>query len=184
MTDATRRLTGSDSVAALRDAVRTVPDFPEPGIQFKDITPLLASPKLLRSAVNFLVEPFIESGVTHVIGIESRGFILGAMMADELACAFVPVRKAGKLPWKTVRESYELEYGTDTIEVHADAFGAGSRILVHDDVIATGGTAAATGRLVRRLGGTLEGYSFLIELTALSGRAKLNGSTVHAVLTL
>jgi adenine phosphoribosyltransferase len=170
------------SLQDLFAAVRTVPDFPQPGVQFKDITPLLASSRLLRSAVEHLVAPYRGRAITHVAGIESRGFILGAMIADELGCGFVPVRKHGKLPWRTAKESYELEYGKDTIEMHSDAVGAGDVVLIHDDVIATGGTAAAAGRLVSSLGARVEGYSFLIELGELNGISRLNGSEVHSVL--
>lgn len=165
-------------------AIRTVPDFPEPGIKFKDITPLLASPDLLREAVSALVSPFRESGITHVVGIESRGFILGAMIADELDCGFVPVRKQGKLPWQTARETYALEYGEDVIEMHVDAFGPGDRVLIHDDVIATGGTAAAAGRLTASLGAEVAGFCFLIGLSALNGIERLDGHIVHTVLDL
>ncbi|MEM8558832.1 MAG: adenine phosphoribosyltransferase [Bacteroidota bacterium] len=173
----------------LADAIRTVPDFPKPGIQFKDVTPLLADPALLVEAVDRLVAPYADAGVTHVVGIESRGFILGAMMADRLGAGFVPVRKPGKLPGETARESYALEYGSDALDIHTDAFaaaldaGQSARVLVHDDVIATGGTAAATARLVDRAGGTLVGFAFLIELAFLDGRAKLpDDAPVHAIL--
>ncbi|MEL6444351.1 MAG: adenine phosphoribosyltransferase [Bacteroidota bacterium] len=173
----------------LAEAVRTVPDFPKPGIQFKDITPILADPALLVRAVDQLVAPFAGQGITHVVGIESRGFILGAMLADRLGAGFVPVRKPGKLPGETARESYALEYGSDALDIHIDAFAAtidagdGAQVLVHDDVIATGGTAAATARLVERAGGTLAGFAFLIELDVLDGRTKLpDGAPVHAIL--
>jgi adenine phosphoribosyltransferase len=154
----------------LHGAVRTIENFPEPGIQFKDITPILADPELLRFAVNALSDPFRSLGISRVIGIEARGFILGAMIADELGAGFVPVRKRGKLPFRTVRESYDLEYGSDVIEMHEDAIPAGERVLIHDDVIATGGTANATRRLVERSGGIIQGFSFLIEIDALNGR--------------
>ncbi|QXD16525.1 adenine phosphoribosyltransferase [Rhodocaloribacter litoris] len=168
---------------ALREAVRTIPDFPRPGIQFKDITPLLARPDLLREAVRLLAAPFEETGVTRVVAIEARGFILGSMLAQHLGAGFVPVRKAGKLPYRTVQETYALEYGTDTIEMHVDALGPGDRVLIHDDVIATGGTAAATTRLVQRAGAGVVGCAFLIELGFLEGRTRLDGNVpVHAVL--
>ena len=173
----------------LAEAVRTVPDFPKPGIQFKDITPILADPALLVRAVDQLVAPIAGQGITHVVGIESRGFILGAMLADRLGAGFVPVRKPGKLPGETARESYALEYGSDALDIHIAAFAAtidagdGAQVLVHDDVIATGGTAAATARLVERAGGTLAGFAFLIELDVLDGRTKLpDGAPVHAIL--
>ncbi len=168
----------------LADAVRTIPDFPEPGIQFKDITPILADARLLRAAVNGLAAEWQSEGITKVIGIESRGFILGAMLADELNAGFIPVRKQGKLPFTTVRESYELEYGTDTIEMHIDAVSESDRVLIHDDVIATGGTAAATHRLTEFAGASVVGFSFLIELAFLDGRSRLpEGSHVHSLLS-
>lgn len=168
----------------LAAAVRTIPDFPEPGIQFKDITPILSDGKLLRYAVDALAEEWKSEGITKVIGIESRGFILGAMLADELDAGFVPVRKEGKLPFTTVKESYDLEYGTDTIEMHIDAVSASDRVLIHDDVIATGGTAAATHRLTEFAGASVVGFSFLIELAFLGGRVHLPDATpVHALLT-
>lgn len=173
----------SSSTDALRAALRTIPDFPEPGIQFKDISPILADPALLRSAVRALSEPFAPEGISKVVGIESRGFLFGTSMADWLGAGFVLARKPGKLPAETVREEYALEYGTDALEVHADALQPGDRVLVHDDVIATGGTAAATARLVERLGAELVGFSFLIELNALRGRHKLPSDVpVHVVL--
>lgn len=161
------------SVDALRRALRTIPDFPEPGIQFQDITPLLADPDLLACAADVLAEPFAEAGITQVVGIEARGFILAPLIADRLGAGFVPVRKEGKLPHDTLTATYELEYGTDTIEMHADALNATDRVLIHDDVIATGGTAAATADLVTRTPASVAGYAFLIELTTLKGRAEL-----------
>lgn len=157
----------------LRRALRTVPDFPEPGVQFKDITPILADPRLLQHAVEVLLAPYAESGATKILGIESRGFLFGTMLAERLGAGFIPARKPGKLPAETVREAYSLEYGTSALEIHADALAPGDRVLIHDDVIATGGTAAAAARLVERLGGEVVGFSFLIELAALGGRAKL-----------
>lgn len=175
----------ASAVADLQRAVRTVPDFPKPGIQFKDITPILDDPALVRKAVEALARPYEAQGVTKVIGIESRGFILGAMMAEHLGVGFVPVRKAGKLPFDTYTESYALEYGVDTLEIHTDALAASDRVLIHDDVIATGGTAAATGRLAEKAGGQVLGYAFLVELGALDGRAQLDRRfQIHAVLTL
>lgn len=165
-------------------AVRTVPDFPEPGIQFKDITPVLLDPNLIRIAVEELLRPLADLKIDKVLGIESRGFILGAMLAERLDAGFVPVRKAGKLPWSTIGESYALEYGTASIEMHDDAIEAGDRVLIHDDVIATGGTAAATARLVDRAGGEVLGFSFFIELAFLNGRSNLNGLPIHTVLSI
>ena len=170
-------------VAELRALVRDIPDHPQPGVVFKDITPLLADAEAFRLAVDGLAAPFAGAGVTHVVGIEARGFIVAAPVAHQLGAGFVPVRKAGKLPWEIEREEYELEYGTDLLEVHRDAVHPGERVLIVDDVIATGGTAAATARLVERLGGTVVGLTFLLELAALDGRAKLAGHPVHAVLT-
>ncbi|MEM8485163.1 MAG: adenine phosphoribosyltransferase [Bacteroidota bacterium] len=166
----------------LLGAIRTVPDFPKPGIQFKDITPILKDVELLRQAVKSLAAPFEQANIDKVVGMESRGFILGAMLADHLGAGFVPVRKKGKLPYQTIAETYALEYGTDELEMHIDALTPGERVLIHDDVIATGGTAAATANLVKRSQGHILGYSFLIELAFLNGKAKLS-ETVHAVLT-
>ena len=168
---------------ALRAALRTVPDFPEPGVQFKDISPILADPALLRSAVRALAEPFAAEGITRVVGVESRGFLFGTPMADWLGAGFVLARKPGKLPAATIREEYALEYGSGVIEVHADALEPGDRVLIHDDVIATGGTASAAARLVERLGAEVIGFAFLIELRALRGRKQLPRETpVHVVL--
>lgn len=170
-------------ISELVAAIRNVPDFPSPGIQFKDITPILARADLVRHAVHLLVEPWKSEGITKVIGIESRGFILGAMIAEALDAGFVPVRKEGKLPYTTIKETYDLEYGSDTIEMHIDALSDGDRVLIHDDVIATGGTAAATHRLAEFAEARVAGFSFLVELTALNGRANLDGSVpVHALL--
>ena len=172
------------SAEVLASVVRTIPDFPKPGIQFKDITPILARPDLIRMAVDALIAPFKQDRIDKVVGMESRGFILGAMVAHELDAGFVPVRKKGKLPFETIAETYVLEYGTDTLEMHVDAIEPGDRVLVHDDVIATGGTAAATCRLIERTGGLVSGCSFLIDLTFLNGRKQLDGlcNHIHAVL--
>jgi len=168
----------------LKAAIRTVPDFPEPGIQFKDITPVLADAELMRYAVKELAEEWRDRGVTKVVGIESRGFILGAMIADELDVGFVPVRKAGKLPFTTIKETYDLEYGSDSIEMHIDALSDSDSVLIHDDVIATGGTAAATHRLVEFSGATVAGYSFFIELSFLQGRDLLASDRhLHALVS-
>ena len=172
-----------DIVASLEQAVRTIPDFPTPGIQFKDITPLLNDPVLLNQVVEALAAPFVDDGVTKVIGIEARGFILGAMLAHRLGAGFVPVRKQGKLPYQTVTVEYELEYGTDAIEMHVDAIASDDRVLIHDDVIATGGTAAACYHLAHQSGAEVIGYAFLMELGFLQGRAVLKpGIRVHSVL--
>ena len=166
----------------LSTLVRDVPDFPEPGIVFKDITPLLADPAALQAAVDAMTAPHADEGVTAVVGIEARGFIFGAPIALALGAGFVPMRKAGKLPHTTVSESYDLEYGSASLEVHADAFGPGDRVLVVDDVLATGGTARAAISLVAGAGGVVTGCAFLIELGFLDGRAALEGTRVTAVL--
>jgi len=166
----------------LRRAVRDVPDFPKPGIIFKDITPLLADADLFRKATDALAAPFIGQGITHVVAVEARGFIFGAPVADRLGAGFIPVRKAGKLPWRSERIEYALEYGSGILEVHGDAFDHGARVLVVDDVLATGGTAAATCALAERLGAKIAGCSFLIELSFLGGRAGLGTRRVEVVL--
>jgi adenine phosphoribosyltransferase len=163
------------------DAIRDVPDFPKPGITFKDITPLLADPVLLGDVVRAMQAPFATAEVTHVVAMESRGFLFGVPMALSLGAAFVPVRKPGKLPWKTAREGYALEYGDDALEIHTDALTPGSRVLLVDDVLATGGTAAAAARLVERQGGVVVGLSVLMELDFLRGRDALGERRVEAV---
>lgn len=167
----------------VRRAIRDVPDFPKPGILFKDITPVLASSSLFGKMMMALASPFERQGITHVVSIESRGFILGAPVALELRAAFVPVRKPGKLPAATVREEYALEYGTDALEIHADALRGAKGVLVVDDVLATGGTAAAACRLVERAGGKVTGCAFMIELGALGGRQKLGDRRVESLVT-
>ncbi|MEE8557193.1 MAG: adenine phosphoribosyltransferase [Myxococcota bacterium] len=168
----------------LLSKVRDVPDFPKPGIVFKDITPLLQDPKALRVACEALGRPFRNDGVTLVVGIESRGFLFGPSVATALDAGFAPARKGGKLPWKTVTETYDLEYGTDRVEMHEDAVRAGDQVLIVDDLIATGGTAAATVNLVKRMGGKVLGVSFLLELSFLEGRKRLAGLDVHSVLSI
>ena len=170
------------SADRLRAHVREVPDFPSPGILFRDITPLLRHAEALREAVRLLSEPWRDRRPDLVLGIESRGFILGALVACELRTGFVPVRKAGKLPWKVIRESYSLEYGRDTIEMHEDAVEPGQSVLIVDDLIATGGTAAATCSLAETAGARVLGFSFLVELSGLRGRGKLGAHDVHVVL--
>ncbi|HWP99405.1 MAG TPA: adenine phosphoribosyltransferase [Vicinamibacterales bacterium] len=167
---------------ALKTKIRHVPDFPKPGILFYDITTLLKDRDGFRAAIDSLVAPFPAGSVDLVVGIESRGFILGGAIADRLGAGFAPVRKLGKLPAKAIRATYDLEYGTDSLELHEDAVGPGQRVLIVDDLLATGGTARATVDLVRRLGGTISGLAFLIELTELKGRAKLQGENVFTVL--
>jgi adenine phosphoribosyltransferase len=166
----------------LKTKIRHVPDFPKPGILFYDITTLLNDREGFRDTVEALSAPYRGKGIEQVVGIESRGFILGAAVATMLGAGFVPIRKPGKLPSKCYREDYALEYGTDGLEIHADAVRAGQRVLLVDDVLATGGTAKAASGLVRRLGGDLVGLSFLIELNFLNGRDKLAGEEVYSVL--
>jgi len=168
----------------VQQALRVVPDYPKPGIMFQDITPLLADAGLLARVVKGMAAPFSTAGVTHILGIEARGFIFGSAMALEMGVGFIPARKPGKLPWETVRETYQLEYGTDALEAHRDACLGRARVLVVDDVLATGGTAQAAGQLVRRLGGELAGWSFLLELGFLPGRSRLTGAPASAILTL
>ncbi len=168
----------------LLSKIRDVPDFPKPGILFKDITPLLQDPEALRIACDLLVQPFRDGDVSVVVGIESRGFIFGPSVAVALRTGFVPARKGGKLPWDTVGETYDLEYGTDQVELHRDAVRPGDRVLIVDDLIATGGTAGATANLVQRMGGEVVGLSFLLELTLLAGRKQLEGFEFHSVLSV
>lgn len=164
--------------------VRDVPDFPSPGILFKDITPLLASPEAFGAAITEMARPFRGRGAAKVLGIEARGFMFGAALACNLNIGFVPLRKPGKLPRECERVSYGLEYGSDSLEIHKDAFSRGEKVLIADDVLATGGTAAAAAELVDRLGGEVVGMTFFIELARLGGRAKLPGRPLHAVLAL
>ena len=166
----------------LKRKIRQVPDFPKAGILFYDITTLLQDPAGLRAAIEAVALPFTDQGIELVVGIESRGFIFGAAVADRIGAGFSPVRKPGKLPSSCVRATYDLEYGTDSLEMHADAVSKGQRVLIVDDLLATGGTARATVDLVERLGGDVRGLSFLIELVALNGRARLPGLNVNAVL--
>ena len=168
----------------VREALRPIKDYPKPGIVFQDITPVLGDATLLRDVISALAEPFAARGVTHVVGIEARGFILGGAVATTLGAGFVPVRKPGKLPWERVTEEYALEYGTDSLECHRDALGAGSKVLVVDDVLATGGTAKAAGNLARKLGAEVVGWSFLLEISFLKGREKLEGAHCHVLATV
>jgi adenine phosphoribosyltransferase len=168
---------------ALKERIRHVPDFPKPGILFYDVTTLLKDPAGFQMAVDAMAAPHRGTKIDVVVGIESRGFIFGAAVADRLKCGFAPVRKLGKLPSKTRRASYELEYGTDSLEIHEDAVQSGSQVLVVDDLLATGGTAAATVGLIRGLGADVVGVQFLIELAALGGRSRLEGEHIGAVLS-
>lgn len=167
---------------ALKAKIRDVPDFPEPGIVFKDIMPLLADPASLREATDLLVEWAEPRKPDVILGAEARGFILGAAMAYKLGCGFVAARRPGKLPWKTVSSSYALEYGENSLELHADAITDGQRVLVHDDVLATGGTARAICDLATQLGGEIVGVSFVIELDFLEGRKQLEGFDVQSLI--
>jgi adenine phosphoribosyltransferase len=167
----------------LRALIREIPDYPKPGIGFKDITPVLADPAGLDAAVSGLAEQARPLGVDVVIGAEARGFLIGPALARELGAGFVLARKPGKLPHETVRAEYLLEYGTDALEVHSDAVARGARVLVHDDLLATGGTARALCQLVEQLDGIVAGCQFLIELTFLNGREALAGYDVHALIT-
>ncbi len=162
--------------------IRDVPDFPKPGIIFKDITPLLADPGAMAQTVKQLVAPFVDAGIDVVTGIESRGFIFGSLVAAELGVAFVPIRKPGKLPYETIGVSYELEYGTDTVEVHCDAIKPGQKVLMVDDLLATGGTMAAACELVEKIGGEVAGIAFVIDLAFLNGKAKLDKYTIHSLM--
>ena len=165
----------------VRDHIRAIADYPQPGVTFRDITPLLGNEAAFGRAVDDLVTRFHDVSVDRVVGIESRGFILAAPVAYRLRAGFVPVRKAGKLPWAVAREEYQLEYGTDKLEIHRDAIHPNEKILVVDDVLATGGTAAATGRLVETLGGVIVGFGFLIEIGDLNGHERLTGHRVESL---
>ena len=166
----------------LESKIRAIPGFPKPGVVFRDITPLVNDPAMLRLAVHQLVHPFIGEPIDAVAGMEARGFIFGALSAQELNVGFVPLRKPGKLPYDVQSVSYELEYGTASLEAHIDAINPGDRILLVDDLIATGGTASASCELVERLGGEIAACAFLIELDDLGGRARLRGRRVHSLL--
>jgi adenine phosphoribosyltransferase len=168
--------------AWLAEHVRAIPDYPRPGVVFRDITPLLADPEAFSSAVDELVSPFLAEQIDKVVGIEARGFVFAAPVAYRHAAGFVPVRKAGKLPWQIEREEYELEYGSDLLEIHRDAVHPGENVLIVDDVLATGGTASATVNLVKRLGATVLGLGFVIELAFLHGRDKLEGNDLVSLL--
>lgn len=173
-----------DRVSLVRDRVRAVPDFPKPGILFRDITPVLADPHALSTALELQLEAIADlDGIDRVVGIESRGFLFGMAIAERLKAGFVPVRKPGKLPAATIEASYDLEYGSDALHIHADAIEPGQRVLVVDDLLATGGTAHTTCSLVRRMGGQVLAAVFLIELQALGGRARLDPVRVESVLS-
>jgi adenine phosphoribosyltransferase len=169
----------------LKALIRTIPDYPKPGIQFRDITTLIADPVGLRASVDGLVLPFLTARIDYVVGIEARGFILGGAVAHELGRGFIPIRKKGKLPWKTIGQDYSLEYGVDTIEIHADAIHPGARVLLIDDLIATGGTADAAIELIRRSGGEIVAAAFVIDLPELGGAARLAAKdvSVHTLVS-
>jgi adenine phosphoribosyltransferase len=166
----------------LADYIRDVPDFPKPGILFKDITTLLIDPHALRAAIEQMAAAWKKGSIDKIVAIESRGFIFGSALALEFGCGFVPARKPGKLPAATVREEYSLEYGSNVLELHRDAIARGDRVLVVDDLLATGGTAKAAAKLVETLGGTVAGFSFVIELDFLHGREQLPGYTVNSLI--
>lgn len=168
----------------LEDYIRDVPDFPKAGIVFKDITPLLGNSAALDECVERLVEPYRDKGIEAVAAVESRGFIFGTVAACRLGAGFVPIRKPGKLPAKTFSATYELEYGTDRIEIHADAIKAGAKVLMIDDLLATGGTMAAACDLIKRLGGDIVGVAFVIELCFLHGREKLTGYDLRSLIKI
>ncbi len=174
---------GPMNEADLRAHIRGIPDFPKPGIVFRDITPLLSDPTAFRTTIDALCDPWGVRRVDKVLGIEARGFILAAPIAYRYGAGFVPVRKAGKLPWRVEKEEYVLEYGTDLLEIHGDAIHPEERVLIVDDVLATGGTAAATVRLVERLGGHVVGLGFVLELAFLEGRSRLEGHHVTSLLS-
>ncbi len=168
---------------AIEDLIRAIPDFPIPGILFRDITPLLKDKQGFKDAVDLFVERFKNRKIDYVVGIEARGYMLGAPLAYAIGAGFVPVRKPGKLPYSKLSESYALEYGTNSLEIHADALGNGDRVIVVDDLLATGGTAAATRRLLERLGAQVDAFAFLIELADLKGRDVLKGIDVETFIT-
>jgi len=166
----------------LESYIRDIKDFPKEGIVFKDITPLLASPEGFRAAIDTIADEYASAGVTKVVGAEARGFIFGGALAYRLGAGFVPARKPGKLPWSTTAHTYDLEYGTDTLEVHTDALTPGDVVLIVDDVLATGGTAAAKAALVEMMGATVAGFAFLLELDFLEGRRKLGDPKIVTLI--
>jgi len=167
----------------LKRYIRSIPDWPKKGILFRDITPLLAEPKAFTAAVEAMCVGFTEVGVEYVAAVEARGFMFGAAVAERLGAGFIPIRKKGKLPYKTESVTYDLEYGTDTLEVHSDAIGRAALVLMVDDLLATGGTMAAACKLIEKIGGHIVGITFLIELSDLAGREKLEGYNISTVLT-
>jgi len=176
--------TDSALVARIRRAIRDIPGFPAPGILFRDVTPMLGDGQLFREVTDAMAAPFLHASITHVAGVESRGFILGAPVAQALGVGFIPIRKKGKLPGPTVARRYGLEYGADVLEMHCDACPRGSRVLIVDDVLATGGTAAASAELVQEVSASVTGFSFLAALDALKGEARLEHFDVRTLLRL
>jgi adenine phosphoribosyltransferase len=171
------------TVGDLEAAIRNVPDFPQPGIQFKDITPVLGDARLFAGAINLMAARHADAGIDACVGIDARGFIFAAAAAKQLGTGFVPVRKKGKLPWKTHEESYSLEYGEATVAIHQDALQPGARVLLLDDLLATGGTAAAAVSLLKKIGAEIVEIGFLIELGFLNGREKMNGAPINSLIT-
>jgi len=175
-------MSASVTPAELKAAIRNVPDFPKPGIQFKDITPVLADARLFAGAIDLLTEQFLPGSIDAVVGIDARGFIFAAAAAKKLNTGFVPVRKKGKLPFTTIEQEYALEYGHATVAIHTDALKPGARVLLIDDLLATGGTSAAAAALVEKLGGKIQQAAFLIELKFLNGRDKLAGLPIRSLI--
>lgn len=171
------------TVGDLEAAIRNVPDFPQPGIQFKDITPVLGDARLFAGAIDLMASRHADAGIDACVGIDARGFIFAAAAAKQLGTGFVPVRKKGKLPWKTHEESYSLEYGEATVAIHQDALQPGARVLLLDDLLATGGTAAAAVSLLKKIGAEIVEIGFLIELGFLNGREKMNGAPINSLIT-
>ena len=171
------------TVGDLEAAIRNVPDFPQPGIQFKDITPVLGDARLFAGAVDLMAARHADAGIDACVGIDARGFIFAAAAAKQLGTGFVPIRKKGKLPWKTHEESYSLEYGEATVAIHQDALQPGARVLLLDDLLATGGTAAAAVSLLKKIGAEIVEIGFLIELGFLNGREKMNGAPINSLIT-
>jgi len=171
------------TVGDLEAAIRNVPDFPQPGIQFKDITPVLGDARLFAGAIDLMAARHADAGIDACVGIDARGFIFAAAAAKQLGTGFVPVRKKGKLPWKTHEESYSLEYGEATVAIHQDALQPGARVLLLDDLLATGGTAAAAVSLLKKIGAEIVEIGFLIELGFLKGREKMNGAPINSLIT-
>jgi len=167
----------------LQKYIRSIPDWPKKGILFRDITPLLAEPKAFAAAIETLCAGFTEASIEYVAAVEARGFIFGAAVAERLGAGFIPIRKKGKLPFKTESVTYDLEYGTDTLEVHSDAIDKGAKVLMLDDLLATGGTMAAACKLIEKIGGEIVGITFLIELGELGGRSKLGGYKINTCLS-